>query len=256
MKRRGMPTSSTPYDKIPRWMQFFLQAVILYSVITCCLETMPELARYEPFFQASEKVVVAIFTIEYLAMWALSDQKLRYPFRPMAVIDLLAIAPFYIGLGSQWRMLRSIRLMRLFRILKLGKYSRSMQLLGVAMNRAAPEFAAFGFVAVVAMLISATAIYYAEHDAQPEVFSSIPKSLWWAVVTLTTVGYGDAYPVTAVGRVIAGMVMFLGIGFVAVPAGIISSTLTDLLREERKKQRASHRHRSLDSEPAADRPPS
>jgi voltage-gated potassium channel len=230
---------ASPYDKLPKWLQLALQALIVYSIVTCVLETMPELEGYKQFFAISEIVVVALFTIEYLALWALADRRWRHPFTPMAVIDLLAILPFYVGLTADWRMLRAVRLLRLFRILKLGRSRRSLQILGTAINRAAPEFAAFGFVAVVIVLIAATGIYYAEHDAQPEVYSSIPASCWWAVVTLTTVGYGDAYPVTPVGCVMASIVMFTGIGFVAIPTGIITSTMTDLLREEREQRKAA-----------------
>jgi len=220
-------------DLIPKGVQLFIQALIVYSIITMCLETMPELSDYQLFFKASEYTVVAIFTVEYLVRWWLSENRLRYPFTFMAIVDLLAILPTYLRLGLDLRSLRAIRLLRIFRLLKLGRYSRALQFLGDAIKQSSAELVMFGFLAGIVILISAMGLYYAEHDAQPEVYSSIPDSLWWAVVTLTTVGYGDVYPVTAVGRLIASAIMLAGIAFIAIPTGILSSTMMDLVRERR-----------------------
>lgn len=220
-------------DKAPRWVQIGLLVLIVYSIVTTALETMPELADYETFFFVSEVVVVVVFTLEYVIFWVLDEKRATYPFRPISIVDLLAILPFYLRIGIDLRSLRALRLLRVFRVLKVARYSRALDTLGEAVRRAWPELVAVGFIAVVVILISAMGLYYAEHDAQPEVYRSIPHSLWWAVVTLTTVGYGDVYPVTVAGRWIAGAIMLLGIGLVAVPAGIISSTLTEIIRERK-----------------------
>lgn len=227
-------TVVTAERQIPRPVQLFIQALIIYSIITLALETVPELKTYQRFFQVSEIVVVTIFTIEYFWRWALAPNWRTYPFHPMAIVDLLAILPFYLRLGLDLRGLRAIRLLRLFRLLKLARYSRSCDLLATAAKRCAPELVVFGMIAGIIILISAMALYYAEHNAQPEVYRSIPETLWWAVVTLTTVGYGDVYPQTLLGRIVASFIMLLGISIVAIPTGIISSTLTDLVRERRR----------------------
>lgn len=221
-------------DRVPKWVQIGIQLLIVYSVITIALETMPELSEWGKFFEVSNVVVVGIFTVEYLVFWWLSDDRRRYPFRLTSIIDLLAILPFYLSLGVDLRFIRSVRLLRVFRILKLGKYNRAIQTLGEAIRRTAPELAIIGFAAAVIVVVSAMAMYYAENHAQPEAFRSIPDSLWWAVVTLTTVGYGDVYPVTLVGRIIAAIVMLLGIGLIALPTGIISAAMTEIIRERRQ----------------------
>jgi len=218
---------------LPRSVELSIQVLIVYSIITTVLETMPELAGYRSFFRFSEFVVVAIFTLEYLIRWYRSPDRLRYPLRPMAIIDLLAILPFYIRLTVDLRSLRALRLLRIFRLLKLGRYSRALQTLGEAFRRAGPELAVFGFIVLIVILLSSMTLYYAEHEAQPDVYESIPASLWWAVVTLTTVGYGDVYPVTPIGKVVASIVMLTGIGLIAIPAGVVSSHMTEIIREVR-----------------------
>jgi voltage-gated potassium channel len=220
-------------DGAPRWLQLSIQALILYSVVTLCLETMPELIAYREFFEISEFIVVVIFTVEYFACWTFSNNRWTYPFRLMSIVDLLAILPFYLNAGLDLRSLRSLRLMRIFRVLKLGRYSTALQTLGDSLKRSWPELSAVLFLTLIIALISAMGLYYAEHDAQPKVFSSIPASLWWAIVTLTTVGYGDAYPITPLGKLMAGTIMILGIGLIAVPTGIVSSNLTEMMRESR-----------------------
>ena len=208
----------------------FILILILYSIVTMTLETMPEMRHYRTFFVWSEFVVVSIFTVEYVVNWVASRNR-RYPLTPLAIIDLLAILPFYLQLGVDLRGLRAFRLLRVFRLLKLARYSKSLQLLGEALRRSGPELLAFGFVGLIVIYISAMCLYYAEHNAQPEVFSSIPATFWWAIVTLTTVGYGDVYPMTAIGKVVAAVVMISGVGFVAVPTSIITVKFSEVLRE-------------------------
>ncbi len=223
-----------PRDNLPRWLQFFLVALILYSTVMVALETMPELSAYRSFFNVSETVVVIIFTVEYLACWFLSENRLTYPFRPMNIIDLLAIAPFYLAVGVNFSFLRSLRILRMFRLFKLARYSQAIKLLGEALQRVGPELVMTGVVAAIAVVIAASALYFAEHDVQPEVYSSIPASLWWAVVTLTTVGYGDVYPQTILGKIIGAFIMFCGVGLVAVPSGLLASALTEIMGERRQ----------------------
>ena len=225
-----------PRRNLPTWLRLAIMGLILYSIITVCLETVPELSQYAWFFKVSETIVVVIFTVEYFGMWYLSDDRWRYPFRPMSIIDLLAILPFYLHMGIDLRAIRADRLLRIFRVLKLGRHSRAIQTVGEALRRSSPELSVTAFAGGIFILISAMALYYAENRAQPDVFSSIPASLWWAVVTLTTVGYGDVYPVTTLGRVIASIIMLIGIGMIAVPTSILASTFSDLLHERRDER--------------------
>lgn len=221
-------------DAIAVGTQLAIQALIFYSLITMCLETVPELSMYQSFFGWSEFVVVMVFTVEYAVRWSLSKNKIRYPFQFFSIIDLLAILPFYLQFGVDLRMFRAFRFLRLFRVLKLARYSQAIDTLGLAVRRTAYELAVTAMLAGIIIVVSAMCLYEAEHVAQPEAYPSIPASFWSAVVTLTTVGYGDVYPVTSVGRFIASLIMLAGIGFIAIPAGLISSQLTEILRERRE----------------------
>ena len=227
-----------PVESIWSWrLQIVIQVLIVYSVVTTALETMPQLEKHQRFFAISEAIVVVIFTAEYLFWWSRAANPFTYPLQPLAIIDLLAILPFYLSpfLATSLSLtpLRSLRLFRIFRLLKLARYSRSMQILGEAIRRTGPELLVFLFLAGIIVIISAMGLYYAEHDAQPDVYTSIPDSIWWAIVTLTTVGYGDVYPTTGIGRLIASIVMLTGIGFIAVPTSLISSAMTELAYETR-----------------------
>tara|TARA_Y100001968_G_scaffold302678_1_gene316191 strand:+ start:287 stop:760 length:474 start_codon:yes stop_codon:yes gene_type:complete len=156
----------------------------------------------------------------------------------MAIIDLLAVAPFYLAAAVDLRGIRVFRLLRITRLLKLGRYNKAINTLGTAFKRSAPELLVFTVVTLMTLSISAMALYYAEHEAQPEVYSSLPVSLWWSVVTLTTVGYGDVYPITVLGKVVAAAVMLIGIGQIAIPTAIISSNLTELIKSDKAKDNA------------------
>lgn len=218
-------------------MQVAIQLLIVYSIVTMALETMPSLAAYHRFFHLSEVVVVILFTIEYLGFWILSKEKLRYPFRLFNIVDLLAILPLYLHLGVDLRTLRSLRLLRIVRVLKLARYNNAIDTLGLAVRRSGPEFYITGLLAFITIMISSTALFYAEHEAQPETYSSVPATMWAVVVTLTTVGYGDMYPVTTLGRLISAFIMLAGIALIALPTGIISSRLTDILQQRREEER-------------------
>jgi voltage-gated potassium channel len=216
------------------WIHIMLQVVILYGAVTMVLETVPDFAGYATFFSISEAVCVGIFTIEYLACWALSNERLRYPFRLLNIVDLLAILPFYLQPGIDFRVLRSLRFLRIFRILKLARYGRAVDTLKLVVRQSTPELAVTGLLAALIMVISSMLLYYAEHEAQPDRYSSVPAAMWSAVVTLTTVGYGDVYPVTVTGRVIAVFIMLAGISFIAIPTGLVSSRLTEILTKSKE----------------------
>lgn len=152
----------------------------------------------------------------------------------MAVVDLLAIAPFYLGhwFSGDLRFLWALRLFRLLRVLKLGRYSSSLAMMGKVLRLKSSDLLATIFALTILMILSASIMYHAEFEAQPDKFSSIPASLWWAVATLTTVGYGDIYPITVLGKFAASVIAVLGIGLFALPAGILADGFSELRRKE------------------------
>ena len=151
---------------------------------------------------------------------------MKFVFSFFGLIDLLAILPFYLSFGLDLRSLRLLRMFRLFRLLKLARYNRAMRHFGRAMLMAKEQIILFMAITMVLIYFSAVGIYYFEHDAQPQHFSSVFESLWWSIITLTTVGYGDVYPITVGGRVFTFFILLIGLGIVAIPTGIISSSMT------------------------------
>ncbi len=177
--------------------------------------------------------MVGIFTVEYLLRVYVADKKTEYVFSFYGIIDFLAILPFYLSTGLDLRAIRIFRLLRLVQILKLFRYNQAIRRFQIAFSIAKEELILFGFVALILLYLSAVGIYYFENDAQPEQFKSVFHSLWWAVTTLTTVGYGDMYPITVGGRLFTFFVLMLGLGIVAIPTGLLSSALTQARNEEK-----------------------
>ena len=197
--------------------------------------------QYANIFYWFEVFSVVIFSIEYaLRIWSSVEKedysqpllgRLRFSFRPLLLLDLITILPFYLGLiGIDLRFLRSARLFRAFRLLRLARYLNSMQIFARVFKRHREDLITTMFFMLLLLLFSGSLMYFVERHAQPEKFASIPAAMWWAVATLTTVGYGDAYPVTDFGKLIASFIAILGIGMVALPAGILSSGFNEELR--------------------------
>jgi voltage-gated potassium channel len=214
-------------NKRSRYFSFFIQALILLSIITFSVETIPDLKpQTRAILQSIELVSVIIFTAEYLLRIYVADNKPKFVFSFFGIIDLLAILPFYLSFGVDLRSLRALRFLRLFRVLKLVRYNKAMKHFTSAIKLAKEEILLFIFITLILIYFSAVGIYYFENQAQPEHFSSIFDSLWWAIITLTTVGYGDVYPITVGGKVFTFFILMIGLGIVAIPTGIISSALT------------------------------
>jgi len=150
------------------------------------------------------------------------------------IIDLVAILPFYVLSGVDLRSLRIFRMLRVFHILKILRYNRAIQRFTRAFKIAKEEFILFGIVTLMVLYLSAVGIYYFENPVQPELFASIFHSLWWAVTTLTTVGYGDAYPITVGGKIFTFIILMIGLGIVAVPTGVLASALSKARMEEKE----------------------
>jgi voltage-gated potassium channel len=228
-----------------------LATLIVLNVAAVMLETVEDLReRYGPEFQAFEAVSVAVFSVEYLLrLWTCDADprfrglagRVRFALRPMALVDLVAILPSLIPGGSlDLRFARSVRLLRLARSLKFARYSQSLQTLGRVIRAKRSELSVTAFLGFILMICASSGIYFFEHEAQPKAFSSIPASMWWAVVTLTTVGYGDVFPVTPFGKVLASGIAILGIGLFALPTGILASGFSDELQRRREARMCPH----------------
>ena len=220
----------TPEGKI---FDSVIQVLIIISLFTFSLETLPNLSeRSQTLLNIAEVIIVFLFTIEYALRVYVADRKAGYIFSFYGIVDLLAILPFYLALGVDMRTLRALRLLRLFRLFKLARYNRAIDRFVNAFTIAREEIIIFAMVTIIMLYLSATGIYYFEHEAQPELFASIFHSMWWAVVTLTTVGYGDMYPITVGGRIFTFIILIIGIGIVAIPAGLLASALNKVRRDE------------------------
>lgn len=206
--------------------ELLVQALILFSLVSFAVETLPDLSpRVMRALEIAEAVTVGVFTIEYLLRLAFARDRLRFAFSPMGLVDLLAIVPFYVSLGVDLRSVRALRLIRLVRILKLARYNKAVRRFRRAILVAREEIVLFFFVTALLLYFAAVGIYWFERDAQPEKFASVFHSLWWSVTTLTTVGYGDVYPITVGGRIFTFLVLLIGLGIVSIPTGIVSSAL-------------------------------
>lgn len=214
-------------SKRSKFFALFIQLLILISIIIFSIETIPDLNPHtRKVLHYIDLFIVIIFTIEYILRIYLARHKLRFVFSLLGLIDLLAILPFYISIGVDLRALRALRFLSIFRIFKLIRYNRAIHHFIRAIRSAKEEILLFIFVTLILIFFSAVGIYYFEHEAQPEYFSSVFESLWWAVITLTTVGYGDVYPITVGGRVFTFFILMIGLGIIAIPTAIISSALT------------------------------
>ena len=184
----------------------------------------------------TERVVAILFTVEYVMRWRYSEDRARYPFSLMALIDLLAIVPFYVGFFVSDHTLHLIRTLRVLRLLKVYRRSQGLQLLARGFYKVRYELRALGFAVFVTIFASHAAIYEAERYAQPDKFGSLPDAFWFTCTTVTTVGYGDLYPVTAVGRVVAVLTFIIGITLVGTFTGVMGSAFASVLREEGERR--------------------
>lgn len=200
---------------------------------------------YGNYFNVFEAISIYIFSFEYLYRIRLAylDKRMKgvkkYIFSPFGLIDLISILPFFLNqfVKVDGRFLRILRLFRLTRIFKLGRDSSSLQLFVSALKGVQNELKFTLFLSALAILFSASAIYYLENEVQPEKFSSITESIWWATVSLATVGYGDVYPVTVGGKVFASVISLIGIGIVAIPTGIISASFVEEINKVRRGEK-------------------
>ncbi len=230
-----------------------LIVLILLNALAVLLESVQPLAdQYHVQFAWFEACSVGIFTIEYiLRLWSCVENKtfqtgvggrFQYATTPMALIDLFAFLPFFLSwiFPLDLRVLRMLRLMRLIRLLKLSRYSEALRALGNILVSKKEEMVITIGLGVILLTISSSLMYFAEHEAQPEVFSSIPAAMWWGVVTLTTVGYGDLYPITTLGKILGAFISVLGIGMFALPAGIFGAGIVEWAEKKPSSNTCPH----------------
>lgn len=227
--------------------------LILLNVVAIVIESSKNMSdSLISFLWYFEIFSVVVFSIEYLMRIYVSDMThpasnkfksaLKFIFSFYGLIDFLAIAPFFLPfiIKTDLRFMRILRLTRFLRILKMNRYNNSLLLIGTVVKERKQELAMTGFVAFLVLLVSSFLMYHEEGEIQPEMFSTVLSAFWWAVATLTTVGYGDIFPVTALGKFISGVIAILGIGIIALPTGIISAGFIDRLKKKEKVKKCPH----------------
>jgi voltage-gated potassium channel len=265
-KRQGRPiimVHRTPYERARRTVYHMLGGeghrdwrvklvdgalilLITLNVFFSILESVEHLAIvHGPVFHAFDVASVLIFTVEYiLRIWTAVEHetpefrhpvygRLRFALTPLALVDLLAIMPFYLGMLVTID-LRAMRVLRLLRIFKLTRYSTAMTVLAAVVRQESKAIGAVLFITCVALIATSSLMYLFEHYAQPEKFSDIPSVMWWSIVTLATLGYGDMVPITPPGKLLGGVTALIGVGLVALQSGVLASGFSEQLRLRRE----------------------
>lgn len=234
-----------PGDKLSRIFDISILALITLNVVAVVIGSVQSIQeRLSVFLDMFEVVSVAVFTIEYIArLWSCTTDprfqggikgRVLFAVHGMSIIDLLAILPFYLPFwGVDLRILRVLRLLRIVRIAKIGRYYPSLNLIRDVFKAKKEELILTSFLMGLLLIVSSSVLYYCENEVQPETFSSIPATMWWAVATLTTVGYGDMYPVTLLGKFCASIIAILGIGMFALPTGILGAGFVEALQKKK-----------------------
>jgi len=236
----------------------FIISLISVNVLIVILETVSSVyVQWAQILHLIDYISVIIFTAEYiLRLWSAPAKalyrkpisgRIKFAFTPLLIIDLLSIVPFYLPLLFPFdlRVIKALRLFRLFRILKIARYSKSLNHIILVIKAKKEELLITLFAVFILMTIASSFMYYFENQAQPQDFSSIPAAMWWAVSTLTTVGYGDVYPITNMGKVLSGIISLLGIGIFALPAGILASGYAEEIQNKREKIQCPKCHKKF-----------
>ena len=245
-------TVATESDPLSRNFDRFLLVLILFNVAAVVAASVqPFGSQYALQFQGFETFSVAIFSIEYvLRVWTCVEDprychpvkgRIRYILTPLALIDLLAVLPFYLSfITTDLRILRVLRVFRLLRMAKIARYSQTLQIFGRVLVATRTQLLLTLMLMGVLLLLSSSLLYAVEQQAQPEAFSSIPAAMWWAIATLTTVGYGDIYPVTAWGKLFGALISIFGIGMFALPTGVLGAAFLEEIRHAKKVTTCPH----------------
>jgi voltage-gated potassium channel len=226
--------------------------VVVISSFLAIVETEPVVEDIAPwFFSYIEEIFAALFMIEYLArLWAEGENprftgfkgRVRYALTPAAIIDLAAFLPSLVAPGiSSPMLLRAFRLLRILRLARLGRFSLAMRNLTEAVTERREELLLSLMLAAIILVFSAAAMYILEGENNPDAFGSIPRALWWSVCTLTTVGYGDIYPHSVLGKICGGLTSMAGIGLIAMPTGILAAAFSDAFQKSRSRRETGMR---------------
>lgn len=222
-----------------------IQVLIIFSLIVYSIGTIPNLSPlWKTIINWADIICYVVFTIEYFSRIYIAKNPLKYVFSFYGIVDLLAILPFLFGRSFDLRAIRALRVLRIISALKISRYSESLQRFAIAIKIIKPELTLFLIVSNVFIFLSASGIYFFEKDVQPDHFASIFHSLWWAIVTLTTVGYGDVYPITWGGRAFTYVILLIGLGIITIPTGLIASALGEAreVRKQEKEEKATEKN--------------
>ena len=247
-------------DLPSRAFDVFIVSLILLNVLAMVFESVKRIHdRVPAWFTVFEYFSVVVFSVEYAArVWSCVEEaaysrpmrgRIRFALTPLAIVDLLAVLPFYLPFVSVdlrvLRMFRLLRIMRIMRVAKLARYSESLRMLARVVKAKRDQLLSAVLILVILLVVASTLVYYAENGAQPEAFSSVPASMWWAAVTLTTVGYGDIAPVTVFGKLMGAVTAILGIGMFALPTAILGAGFLEDLEQRRKSWQCPHCGREI-----------
>ncbi len=228
-------------SKYGRVFDYFIQALILLSLVAFSIETLPDLSmRTKSWLNTFEAICGIVFSFEYLMRIYVAKKPLKYIFSFYGLIDLVAILPFVMQGPVDLRAIRAFRIFIIFRALKLIRYNRALNRIHIASRIVKEEIILFLLVTTIFIFLASAGIYFFENQAQPEVFTSVFHSAWWAVVTLTTVGYGDVYPITIGGKIFTFFILLIGVGIVTIPAGLVATALSkarEIEEEENAKSK-------------------
>jgi voltage-gated potassium channel len=237
---------------LERVFEILLVIIIVLNIFAIVMDSVDEYdLRYKEFFQNFEIFSVVFFTVEYiLRLYSIVENprykhpvkgRLAFAKTPLAIIDVLAFIPFYLTfLPFDLRFLRIFRLMGLFRMFKVARYMHALTIFRRVVYDRREQLVLSIILILFMLVIISTVMYYAEHAAQPDVFSSIPATMWWGIATLTTVGYGDMVPITMLGKILGGMFAVIGFGLLALPAGILSSGFFEFMHNTKKTIKCPH----------------
>lgn len=236
-------------DLLGKIFDTFMIVLISLNVVAFTFETVDTISiPYKSYFNDFETASAIIFTVEYgLRLWTCTLApryghpvlgRFKFALTPLSIVDFVSIFPYYLFLFfPNLVFIRELHLLRLARLFKIGRYSESMRTLGKVIASKREDLLSTLFTVFTLLMISSSLMYFAEHAAQPDRYPNIPAAMWWGIITLTSVGYGDVSPITLMGKLLGGIIAVLGLGLVALPTGIIASGFAEEVEKKRAKQR-------------------
>lgn len=237
-------------DIASKCVDILILFLIVINVVMVIADTFELPSGLRTVMSVAETVSVILFTIEYVVRVWVADityhdispvrARFKYFFSPSAIVDLLALLPFYLPFvfPVNLMVLRTFRVFRLLRLFKVNRYTHALSTIGAVFRQKASQLISSMLVVALLMIIASVLMYNVEHDVQPEVFDNALSGMWWAIATLTTVGYGDIYPITAAGKVLSSIIALLGIGLVAVPTGIITAGFSEQIEDSKDDEKS------------------